>query len=109
LGQVSEGLSGKGGFVRQCLSFVLGGCLVGCIGLSGRNCAYLLFLTGNGALGFRYSSFEQSLEVLCFLGSWHPDDLSAAQVLSYEMSGHGVSQAAAGRLLLWQTAIEEKS
>jgi hypothetical protein len=42
LPEILERLSGNGSFVRQCLSFVFGGCLVGRVGLPCRNCAYLL-------------------------------------------------------------------
>jgi hypothetical protein len=42
LSETLECLSGRRSFVRQCLSFVLGYCLVGGIGLPCRSCAYLL-------------------------------------------------------------------
>lgn len=42
LSEIPKGLSGERSFVRQCLPFVLGGCLVGSIGLPRRICSYFL-------------------------------------------------------------------
>ena len=92
LPEILERLPGDGSFVRQRLSFVFGGRLVGRVGLPCRNCAYLLLCTRDGALCFCDSSFEQSLEVLSFLNWRQSDDLKAARVLSYEMSGCGCCQ-----------------
>jgi dodecin len=67
-----------------------------------------LFRLRNGALCFRYSIFEQSLEVLCSFRWLHPDDLSAARVLSYKTSGCGVGETAAGKPLFRRIVMAQK-